>query len=106
MKRVAVIGAGVTGLCAAHELKRRGVTVSVFEKSARAGGLVRSERAGGYTLELGPGTVLAGGEIWDGLIDSLGLRERLLVADVHARKRFIARDGRLVSVPGNPLTTP
>ncbi|MDR1190950.1 MAG: protoporphyrinogen oxidase [Verrucomicrobiales bacterium] len=106
MKRVAVIGAGITGLCAAHELKRRGVTVSVFEKSARAGGLVQSAQAGGYTLESGPNTVLAGGAIWDELIDTLGLRGRLLVADARARKRFIARDGRLVSVPGNPLTTP
>jgi oxygen-dependent protoporphyrinogen oxidase len=57
-------------------------------------------------LELGPNTVLAGGEVWEGLIDSLGLRGRLLEASPRARKRFIARDGRLVCVPGNPLTTP
>jgi oxygen-dependent protoporphyrinogen oxidase len=106
MKRVAVIGAGITGLCVAYELQRRGLAVSVFEKRGRAGGAIHGRQVDGYRLELGPNTVLAGGKIWDELIDSLGLRGRLQVASPRAKKRFIVRDGKLVSLPGNPLTTP
>jgi glutamate synthase (NADPH/NADH) small chain len=40
-KRVAVIGAGPTGLAAAQQLARVGHEVHVYEKHARAGGLLR-----------------------------------------------------------------
>ncbi|MSO51577.1 MAG: glutamate synthase subunit beta [Acidobacteria bacterium] len=40
-KKVAVIGSGPSGLAAAAQLNRAGHTVTVFEKSDRAGGLLR-----------------------------------------------------------------
>ena len=40
---VAIIGAGITGLTAAWELKCRGVDVVLFEKNYRAGGVIESE---------------------------------------------------------------
>jgi glutamate synthase (NADPH) small chain len=40
-KRVAVIGSGPSGLAAAQQLNRAGHTVTVFEKSDKAGGLLR-----------------------------------------------------------------
>lgn len=40
-KRVAVVGAGPAGLLAAHDLKRRGYEVTVFEAEARIGGCLR-----------------------------------------------------------------
>lgn len=44
---VAVFGAGIAGLTAAHELVRRGHRVSVFESSPEAGGFYRSARRPG-----------------------------------------------------------
>lgn len=40
-KSVAVVGSGPAGLAAAQQLNRAGHSVTVFEKSARAGGLLR-----------------------------------------------------------------
>src|SRR6185503_20381247 len=40
-RRVAIIGSGPAGLAAAQQLRRRGHTVVVFEKSDRIGGLLR-----------------------------------------------------------------
>ena len=39
--RVAVVGSGPAGMAAAQQLARRGYDVTVFEKSDRAGGLLR-----------------------------------------------------------------
>ena len=40
-KRVAVVGSGPAGLAAAYALNRKGYSVTVFEKSEQAGGLLR-----------------------------------------------------------------
>lgn len=39
IRRVAVIGAGVSGVAAAIHLKRAGLEVTVYERNARAGGI-------------------------------------------------------------------
>ena len=43
-KKVAVFGAGISGLSAAHELVQKGYKVSVYEKFLEAGGVARSYR--------------------------------------------------------------
>ena len=43
-RRVAVFGAGIAGLSAAHELVRRGYRVNVYESESEAGGFFRSAR--------------------------------------------------------------
>jgi len=44
MKKVAVFGAGIAGLSAAHEFTRLGYNVSVYEANCEAGGFFRSAR--------------------------------------------------------------
>ena len=46
-RTVAVYGAGIAGLSAAHELSRRGWHVSIYESTADAGGFFRSTRRSG-----------------------------------------------------------
>src|SRR3954468_12669253 len=50
---VAVLGGGVAGLSAAHELVERGFSVTVYERSARFGGKARSYGVTGSGTERG-----------------------------------------------------
>jgi protoporphyrinogen/coproporphyrinogen III oxidase len=50
---VAVVGAGVAGLTAAHELDRAGLTVRVYEEQPHVGGRMHSFRHDGYTVDTG-----------------------------------------------------
>lgn len=56
MKKVAIIGAGISGLSTAHFLKDR-YDVTVFEKENRAGGLIRCRRVNGSLFHICGGHV-------------------------------------------------
>ena len=58
--RVAVLGAGITGLTAAWHLQRYGFSPVVFERSARVGGVIGAVRSDGWLHELGPNSMLEG----------------------------------------------
>ena len=53
-ERVAVIGAGIGGMCTAARLARAGYEVTVFEASDRHGGKCRTEWIGNYAFDTGP----------------------------------------------------
>jgi protoporphyrinogen/coproporphyrinogen III oxidase len=55
---VLIIGAGITGLTAAYEIARRGLRPLLLEASPRSGGLIRTDRSDGFTIEAGPDSVL------------------------------------------------
>src|ERR1035441_6389507 len=50
---VIVVGAGVSGLVAAVELQRRGLSVHVVEASNEIGGRVRTDKVDGFLLDRG-----------------------------------------------------
>lgn len=60
--RVAIIGAGLAGLTAAHRLRERGITVEVFEARKRVGGRIFTINLGSRTAELGAQNISDGGE--------------------------------------------
>jgi protoporphyrinogen oxidase len=54
MREVVVIGGGLSGLAAAHELERRGIDCTLIEVKRRLGGSVESIRRDGFVLDSGP----------------------------------------------------
>ena len=70
---VAVIGAGVAGLAAAWELSRAGADVTVLESERRPGGVVVTEREGGFVAEGGPDGWLAAEPHIPSLAQELGI---------------------------------
>ncbi|WP_229051213.1 protoporphyrinogen oxidase [Aeromicrobium sp. Leaf350] len=75
--RVAVVGAGIAGLTAAHELARQGHEVLVLEGSDRIGGKLLVGDVGGVQVDLGAESVLARRPEAVGLIDAIGLHDRV-----------------------------
>ena len=53
-KRVAVIGAGMGGMCTAARLAKAGCEVTVYEASDRHGGKCRTEWIDGFAFDTGP----------------------------------------------------
>lgn len=69
--RVAIIGAGMAGLAAAVDLSRAGLDVSLYEKSATAGGKMRQIEVDGAAVDAGP-TVLTMKWVFERLFDDAG----------------------------------
>jgi len=82
--RVAVVGAGIGGLAAAHWLEFNedaGVSVEVFEGSDRVGGKLRLETVGDVTLDVGAEAILARRPEGIELAEHVGLDDRRVHPD-------------------------
>lgn len=95
---VAIVGAGVSGLSAAYELRKRKRSVVVLERETRAGGVVQTERAGEFVIDTGPDALLVQKPAAVTLCNELGLGDRLFPTKL-PRTAFILRDGRLHPLP-------
>jgi len=96
---VAVIGAGIAGLAAAHRLEELGADWTLFEGSERLGGVISSSRRDGFLLEHGPDSFLTEKPAALELCRQLGLGDEVLGTSPEHRRSFVARGGRLVPVP-------
>lgn len=98
-----IVGGGISGATALHRLAREGRDVLLLERTDRLGGTIVSERSSaGALIERGPNSLQSGNPVLDLLIDDLGLRDNIVVADKAAANRYVLRDGTLVPVPTNP----
>src|SRR4051812_8445110 len=93
--RVAVIGGGVAGLSAAHELLRRGADPVVFEAAGRAGGKVGTRTEQGWVTEDGPNFLA---KPLDALLDASGLRGEI-VKPQPPTTRWVHIGGRVLKAP-------
>jgi oxygen-dependent protoporphyrinogen oxidase len=98
--KVAVIGAGISGLACAHRLQQQGVDVTVYESNSAAGGLIDSVEKDGLLFEAGPQSFQGTPALLD-LIRELGLESQLQKADPRA-PRYVLLHGRLRKVPMSP----
>ena len=97
MADVAVIGGGVSGLSAAYELMRRGVTFELFEQAPVCGGVVVTDTVAGYTIDAGPDSLLTQKPAAIALCGELGLTARL--QGLRTRETHVLRGGRLRQMP-------
>jgi oxygen-dependent protoporphyrinogen oxidase len=101
-RTVAVLGAGITGLAAAHRLGTLGHAVTVFEAAPRAGGSIQTELADGWLIEAGPNSFQPTQPEVQALLTELGLDAEVVAASPAAKNRFLVRDGRVIAAPLSP----
>jgi len=105
--KVVIVGAGISGLSAAWFLHRKGFAVRILEAGDRVGGVIDTDSVDGYLIERGPNsTMQKPGTPDDALgriVEQTGLAQMLLEAAPAARKRFVMRGRRLMSLPGSPV---
>jgi oxygen-dependent protoporphyrinogen oxidase len=100
VKKVAVVGAGISGLCVAYRAHKAGAEVTLFDALDRVGGNIHTVKNGPYMCEYGPNSLMANGEIFE-LVGDLALQHKILETKPAAKKRYILRDGKPVALPGS-----
>ncbi|HEX4783154.1 MAG TPA: protoporphyrinogen oxidase [Candidatus Sulfotelmatobacter sp.] len=104
MKRIAIIGGGISGLAAAYaleEFRRSGSDLGyvLYEASARLGGVLRTEQIDGCLVEAGPDSFITEKPWATDLCRALGLGDQLIGSNDADRKTYILTNGRLVEMP-------
>lgn len=105
MKRIVIIGGGISGLAAAHQLtelacaNQQPLDVSLLEGSDRLGGTIQTSRRDGFLLERGPDSFISEKPEAVALTKRLGIESHLIETNEKYRRSFIVRNGRLRNVP-------
>lgn len=105
MKRIVVIGGGISGLAAAHRLwelsreKNLRLQITVLEASPRLGGLIETQKRQEFLLEGGPDAFLAEKPWAADLCRRIGIGDELIPTAEGARRSFIAWKGKLEPLP-------
>src|SRR5437870_7950486 len=104
MKRIAIIGGGISGLSAAFTLeqhRRGGVPLQyvLYESSQRLGGVISTESVDGCVVEAGPDSFLTEKAWAADLCRELGLGDQLIGSNDGERKTYILVNSRLVPLP-------
>ena len=99
--RIAVIGAGISGLAAATWLRKLdpAVHVTVFERDERPGGKIRTDRVDGFVIDGGPDAFLSAKPGGLSLSRELGLEAELIGPNPANKRSFVLSSGRLVPLP-------
>ena len=101
---IAIIGAGLTGLTAAYYLKNKGFRVTLFEKTDRAGGVIRTFAENGFVYEAGPNTGVLGHPEAMELLEELYPGCEIEIADQSAKARWIWKGNKWEPLPSGLLS--
>src|SRR5258707_4737894 len=104
MKRIAIIGGGISGLSAAYtieEKRQSGTPIEyvLFESSPRLGGVLLTERVDGCLIEAGASSFPTEKPWASELCRKIGLGDQLIGSNDSERKTYIVNKGKLVEMP-------
>ncbi|MBX3411749.1 MAG: protoporphyrinogen oxidase [Pirellulales bacterium] len=101
MRKVVVLGGGITGLAAAHRVHELAphVEVVLVEAAARVGGVLETKYEHGYLLEASADNFITNVPWAIDLCRRVGLGDELLQTNDAQRRAFVVHRGRLQPVP-------
>lgn len=105
MKRIAIIGGGISGLAAAYRLSQSSLgqdgqlEIHVYEAQNRFGGVIETEHRDGFLMERGPESFITAKPWALNLCRELGLESELIGTNEKARQSFILSRDKLIPVP-------
>lgn len=104
-KKIAIIGAGITGLTLGYLLKDS-FAVTLYEKNSRPGGWIRTLNHEDFLFELGPRSCRpkGNGRYTLKLIEELNLTNEIIKGSPTATKRYLFVNQKLQSIPSNPFS--
>ena len=99
MKKVAIVGSGVSACACAAALKEKGINFTLFEKETVPGGKICTEYLDDFVIEAGPDSFLPE-KYWTlDLIRKIGLSGELLPTNEQFKGTYIYSGGRLHPLP-------
>jgi protoporphyrinogen/coproporphyrinogen III oxidase len=104
MKRVVIIGGGLSGLAVAFRLRQRypSWAIQVLEADSRLGGKIGTEQHNGFVVERGPNGIFDAKPHLLQLCRDVGLGGELIAASEGSRKnRFVYLNDKLQQLPGS-----
>lgn len=107
--RVAVIGAGITGLSTAYYLHRQrpDLQLAVLEASPRSGGILQTVERDGFLIERGPDMFITRDPEALALCEELGFTDQLIKTNSNNRGAYLVHRGQLHKMPaGWTMMTP
>ena len=103
--KIAVIGAGISGLSAAYYLNSLSkdesfdIEIDIFEKSGQAGGNISTKIENGFVIEEGADSFITSKPWGIDLCEKLGIEEQLISTNDSNRKTYIYFDQKLNELP-------
>ena len=98
---VTIIGAGITGLATAWKIRQLSpeTRITVLESSEKVGGVLQTERIGGYVVETSADMFTCQPPFALELCQSLGMEDQLLTTAEPKHKAYVGMKDQVVPVP-------
>ena len=101
--KVAIIGAGISGLSTAYFLNKKNINdIYIFESTSKSGGVIQTFKNDKYIYELGPNTLSVSDSRIIDMFNDLDLK--MISPSTKSKNRFILKNGFIEKVPNSVLS--
>ncbi len=101
--KIAILGAGISGLATAFWLDKDGFDITVIEAKDKAGGSMETTFKNGFLIDSGPNSGLETSPLISQIVESVGLKDEMIYANEEGDKRYILKNDELHALPMNPF---